>query len=995
MLGLALGLLSLAMIPDDVQAQSYTRLQVLLPGETAAPGTVTGKLGTPDAQTVGIPFEITVRACDASWNTVGSVTNLVRITSSDESAQLPPDGRLAGGEMARTVTLNAAGTFTITASDQSDPTIPDGVSAGLMVSVIQGFAFSAIHQKNQYAGLPMTISVSAVDPSGQVVTGYSGQIRLKQITSFGEGRITPSAVTLTHGTWSGPVTMYRADETSINRGNVNMYAYLEAQPAKNGTSDPFTVHPGPFSRLQIVAPGQDPWPGSVTGLSGSPATQGATQHFVVDVFATDAYWNPAPSADQVRITSSDPAATTPVSGLLIEGHVQLNLALGTVGAQTLTVTDQTNGSIASMTSAPIPVIAAAVSQFLIDPMPATVTAGQAVSVTIRAADAAGNTLIDYTGDAFLSANTGAGSISPESIHFAGGIWSGTVIFRGAGGAVSFSCSDYSAPPHTGTSDNFTVLPGPYTGLQILLPGQTPRGGTPDGFNGTPNSQAAGAAFDIVVRAVDAYWNRVSGIASHLQLTSSDPFLAAPEPVQLVNGEISVPVTLYKAGLQTITAADIDSVGIDPQGSLPVEVIAGQFARLLLLAPGEEIAPGAEEGRSGAATDQSINFAFTVQVYATDPWFNPVGGVSDVVRLTSNDPLAELPPETALMDGHATPIVRLSTGGFQQLTVTDVTQPAILSSTTQVRTISSGLHLEAELDQQSVMAGEPFTLTVKVTNDAGSVIQEINTFVDVSVIHASTQDPGRGLLLNTRFQLLQGQRSISQTYTYAEPIILIITDDAGNTPAATEVILIQPGFPDAIHLSCDPSWVGGNKHATISAQVVDPFENGVPGQPVDFELAEGLGVLTPIDDQTKQDGTAWCDFLSPRTPEIDLVRAVSGHLSATLDVEVALVDPDAKGGTVTNYPNPFHPDQTPTTIAYKLDEDAQVRLRIFTLSGGLVLDREFASGAEGGMVGLNEFLWDGLNGDGEPVASGGYILNIEAERKGTTLHTMRRKIGVVR
>jgi hypothetical protein len=266
---------------------------------------------------------------------------------------------------------------------------------------------------------------------------------------------------------------------------------------------------------------------------------------------------------------------------------------------------------------------------------------------------------------------------------------------------------------------------------------------------------------------------------------------------------------------------------------------------------------------------------------------------------------------------------------------------------------------------------------------------------VSVIHASTQDPGRGLLLNTRFQLLQGQRSISQTYTYAEPIILIITDDAGNTPAATEVILIQPGFPDAIHLSCDPSWVGGNKHATISAQVVDPFENGVPGQPVDFELAEGLGVLTPIDDQTKQDGTAWCDFLSPRTPEIDLVRAVSGHLSATLDVEVALVDPDAKGGTVTNYPNPFHPDQTPTTIAYKLDEDAQVRLRIFTLSGGLVLDREFASGAEGGMVGLNEFLWDGLNGDGEPVASGGYILNIEAERKGTTLHTMRRKIGVVR
>ena len=32
---------------------------------------------------------------------------------------------------------------------------------------------------------------------------------------------------------------------------------------------------------------------------------------------------------------------------------------------------------------------------------------------------------------------------------------------------------------------------------------------------------------------------------------------------------------------------------------------------------------------------------------------------------------------------------------------------------------------------------------------------------------------------------------------------------------------------------------------------------------------------------------------------------------------------AAGGTVTNYPNPFHPDEAPTTIAYVLDDDARV------------------------------------------------------------------------
>ena len=45
-------------------AGPFARLQVLLPGETAAPGTSSGKTGTPNAQTAGIPFYVTVNACD-------------------------------------------------------------------------------------------------------------------------------------------------------------------------------------------------------------------------------------------------------------------------------------------------------------------------------------------------------------------------------------------------------------------------------------------------------------------------------------------------------------------------------------------------------------------------------------------------------------------------------------------------------------------------------------------------------------------------------------------------------------------------------------------------------------------------------------------------------------------------------------------------------------------------------------------------------------------
>ena len=53
------------------------------------------------------------------------------------------------------------------------------------------------------------------------------------------------------------------------------------------------------------------------------------------------------------------------------------------------------------------------------------------------------------------------------------------------------------------------------------------------------------------------------------------------------------------------------------------------------------------------------------------------------------------------------------------------------------------------------------------------------------------------------------------------------------------------------------------------------------------------------------------------------------------------------------------------------------------------------GETGGLAGMNEFVWDGKNGKGDVVSSGGYLVVVDAEGSGETLHTMRRKIAVVR
>jgi FlgD Ig-like domain len=973
-------------------AGPYSRLQVLLPGESPAPGTGSGKTGTPRAQVVGVPFDVTVRACDNTWNLVNTVTNAIQILSNNGTATLPPNAQLVAGQRVFTVKFNAGGTFNVFAHDLTDATIPDGASAAVASLVLDSFEFSGISQKHQNAGQPQNLTIWARNPSGQTVTGFNGTVRVKELTSFGDGRTSPETITFVNGVWSGGITCFRADETNINRGNVNIYVWLESAPAIDGTSNPFLVHPGSYTRVQIVTPGETQLPGSLSGLLGAPSSQSAGHSFPVSVYSTDTWWNVVGGSGSVTVSSSDPAANLPQSGALSNGVHTFNVTLNTVGSRTLSAS--ASGKT-GMTSAPIQVLPSSANGFAISTITSPQTAGVPVAVTVRATDGSGNTVPNYNGDAILTANTGAGSITPQMITFTSGVWTGPVTFFGAGGAVTLNVADFSSPPHTGLSNSFSVQPGPFAGLQVLLPGETPRGGTSDGREGIPTTQQAGTPFTLTLRAVDQYWNLVSGVNDRVSLGSTDAFAGMPAETTLANGQRLFPIRLFRTGPQRVWAADVDNPAMHPDTSTAVNVTGGPFAKVLILAPGESPAPGTATGRTGTATDQSINYAFTVTTLATDAWWNPVGGVTDVVHITSDDPLATLPPNQAMVDGRADLTMRLARGGYNQILVSDVTNPSRTGSSTQVRAISSGFHLEAAVSPASAAAGAPFTLTVKVTNDAGSVIQEINSFVTVEVQNASSRNPGHGTLLTTQFQLLQGQRSVSETYTFAEPILIVARDDAGNAPATSNVIDIVPGPPDAIHLTSSPTWVGGNKHATLSAALVDAYNNGVADRPMVFSRLSGTGTLTPIDSLTDATGIARADFLSGRQPETDKIRASCAGLIADYDLVTAFVDPNAPGGTITNYPNPFHPPTEPTTIAYQLDDDATVRARVFTQSGDLVLDRRFERGTTGGQAGLNEFVWDGKNGKGEVVSSGGYVLLIEAQGQGETLHVMRRKLALVR
>jgi len=112
----------------------FTKLQVLLPGETAAPNTVSGKTGTPDQQFAGLPVVVTINAVDEVWNGVAS-SDTVSISSTDTTATdnlltpLPLDVALVNGKATFTVVFGTAGNWTVTATDVTDGTKTPGVSS--------------------------------------------------------------------------------------------------------------------------------------------------------------------------------------------------------------------------------------------------------------------------------------------------------------------------------------------------------------------------------------------------------------------------------------------------------------------------------------------------------------------------------------------------------------------------------------------------------------------------------------------------------------------------------------------------------------------------------------------------------------------------------------------------------------------------------------------------------------------------------------------------
>ena len=192
---------------------------------TAASGTATGTSGpivngpaaactfavvAPSTATAGTSFSVTVTAEDAFGNTVTTYDGGATLTSSDGQAViLPAQPVLIDGTADVTMTLDRAGTITLTAAS--------GTATGTSGPIVDGPAaactFAVVAPSTATAGTSFSVTVTAEDAFGNTVTTYDGGATLT--SSDGQAVILPAQPLFTDGTAAVTVMLISADTVTL------------------------------------------------------------------------------------------------------------------------------------------------------------------------------------------------------------------------------------------------------------------------------------------------------------------------------------------------------------------------------------------------------------------------------------------------------------------------------------------------------------------------------------------------------------------------------------------------------------------------------------------------------------------------------------------------------------------------------------------------------------------------------------------------------------
>jgi plastocyanin len=297
-------------------------------------------VSAPSSVTAGSPFDVTVTAVDVFGNTATGYTGTVSFSSRDPfPAVLPANYTFTSNDQGRHtfsggVTFFTAGAQTLTVQDTANAAITGSATITVSAGAIAQLVVTAL--SNTFAGSPFDVSVTVVDGSGNIVTGYSGTVTFSSSDSY--PAVLPADYTFTSSdqgrhAFTGGATLFTA-------GAQTLTAQDTANSSLTGKAT-VAVVAAPASQFRITAP--------ATVVSGTP--------FDVTLAAVDPYGNvDMHYAGTVTWTSSDtdPGVILPADYTFDPADNGVDtfpagVTLITQGDQTLTTTDTLSGITGSVT----------------------------------------------------------------------------------------------------------------------------------------------------------------------------------------------------------------------------------------------------------------------------------------------------------------------------------------------------------------------------------------------------------------------------------------------------------------------------------------------------------------------------------------------------------------------------------------------------------------------------------------------------------------------
>ncbi len=340
-----------------------------------------GVTGFPSSTTAGVAGTITVTPKGANGSVLTGYTGTVHFTSSDPQAGLPANYTFTAADQGVhtfNVTLDSAGTQSITVADE--PNGLPGSETGITVNPAAVSTLSiAGYPSPTTIGLPSNFTVTALDPYGNVVTGYTRHGRLQQLR---RRRHTARELHLHGGRCRRAYLQRHAEHGRHTVADRHRYDEQHYRIANRHHRQSGRAARGHVYRHRLPHAG-DGRRGRNHHRHG-PRQPTATSRRATAARSTSAAATHRPCLPaNYTFTNAD------------QGVHTFTVTLKTAGSQSITATDTSTGSITGSESG-ITIKPAAASQFILT-APSSATKGTAFSVTLTVEAAYGNVVTGYTG----------------------------------------------------------------------------------------------------------------------------------------------------------------------------------------------------------------------------------------------------------------------------------------------------------------------------------------------------------------------------------------------------------------------------------------------------------------------------------------------------------------------------------------------------------------------------------------------------------------------